>query len=240
MTTLLVAALLLNVYAAALVLLRAVIYRTPLYKPMLWNIFLSLLPVFVLGAGVIASSLLLIFLFPLGIAVLAVTFVVWLLLLPNSSYLITELNNTHRVDDDPTPEWFDIILVITLAMSGVANAVANVLFAHAFFAVTVFRDFADAFLEPASLLFVAVIMLLQSFGMYLGRFPRFNSWDLKHPVSFFRKLTRHFSTRSARLECLGFTLSYSVFLCLIYILTAGPVISGLAALDRLRLIIDSP
>lgn len=44
MVILFVGSLGLNIYATVLVLLRARVYGTRLYRPMLWNIFLSIVP----------------------------------------------------------------------------------------------------------------------------------------------------------------------------------------------------
>lgn len=234
MSSIFTAAVLLNVYAALLVLLRAPLFHTKLYRPMLWNIWLSVLPVIVLTVGGVSGLVLLLISRPAAIAVLAVTAMVWLLLLPNASYLITELNFSHRRDDDRTPLWYDIILVISLAMSGVANAVVNVFIAHMVFAITLFGDAAQALTRGASIAFVIVIMLLVSFGMYLGRYPRFNSWDLKHPIGFVRKLVGHFSERSNVLTALGFTVTYALFLALIYYMVVGAVIEGLMMVEQMR------
>lgn len=82
---------------------------------MLWNIWLSVVPLGVLLTGWLSATLLLLVARPGAYVVLIVTGVVWLLL-PNSSYLITELNQSHRRENDVVPLWYDIILVITLAL----------------------------------------------------------------------------------------------------------------------------
>lgn len=46
----------LNVYAVALILLRALVYRTRVYRPMLWNIFLSIMPIIILLFGFLFSA----------------------------------------------------------------------------------------------------------------------------------------------------------------------------------------
>lgn len=234
MSSIFTAAVLLNVYAALLVLLRAPLFRTQLYRPMLWNIWLSVLPVIVLAVGGLTGLVLLLASRPAAIVMLVITALVWLLLLPNASYLITELNFSHRRDDDRTALWYDIILVISLAMSGVANAVVNVFIAHIVFAITMFGDAAKSLTRGSSLAFVVVIMVLISFGMYLGRYPRFNSWDLKHPIGFARKLIGHFSERSNVITALGFTLTYATFLALIYYLIVGPAVEGLMMVEMVR------
>lgn len=227
-------ATLLNLYALVLVIARARVYRTPLYRPMLWNIWLSIAPVLVLAIGGLAGLVGLLLSRPLGVVLLVLVGLVWVLLLPNASYLITELNQSHRREDDPVPLWYDIILVISLAMSGVVNTVLNVFLLHFIVTITVYGDFGPYFLRPGALAIVAVVMLLIAFGMYLGRYPRFNSWDVRHPRSFITKLRTHFADRANLAACAGFTGTYAVFLCLMYLVMAGPVIEGLIAVDRMR------
>lgn len=231
---LILGALALNAYALLLILLRAAVYRTRLYKPMIWNIWLSVLPVIALAGGGLVGLALLVIAPPAGFVVLGATGLIWLLLLPNASYLITELNQSHRRDDDEVPLWYDIILVITLAMSGVVNTVLNVFIVHLVVGISLYGDSAERLLAPLPLTAVGVVMLLLGFGMYLGRYPRFNSWDLRHPVSFVRKFGEHFGKRDNIAACAGFTLTYAVFLALIYLVVAGPVLEGLRSMERLR------
>ncbi|WP_292697491.1 hypothetical protein, partial [Microbacterium sp. 69-10] len=58
---------------------RALVYRTRLYRPMLWNIWLSVVPIIVLLVGGIGGVLLLGILRPVGYIVLILTGIVWLL-----------------------------------------------------------------------------------------------------------------------------------------------------------------
>lgn len=228
-------AILLNAYAVALVLCRGWAFRTRIYRPMLWNVWLSVLPILVMLLGLIVSGILTLIAPWLGIAVTFVFGLIWLLLLPNASYLITELNFSHRRDDDPVPLWFDIILVISLAMSGVFNTVLNVFLAHLMYATTRYGDSAAAMLRPDAILFVAALLLLLGFGMYLGRYLRLNSWDIRSPKRLFGKLWGHFRVPAQLRAGLGFTLTYAVFLGIVYLLVAGTVIVGLEMLERTRL-----
>lgn len=234
MIILLAGALGLNVYAALLVVLRAQVFHTRLYRPMLWNIFLSIMPIVVLVVAVLASVGLIVVARPLGYVSLGLGAVIWLLMLPNASYLITELNQSHRVEDDPVPLWFDIILVISLAMSGVVNTVTNVFIAHAIFAVSAFGDETASFTKWPSIVAVGLVLLAVSFGMYLGRYIRVNSWDIRHPGGLFRRVIDHFREGAALRAAIGFTVTYAVFLALIYVVVAGPVIDGLTRLEALR------
>ena len=227
MEWLFVGAAALNLYAAALVCARWAVYRRPLYRPMLWNIVLSILPVLVLAGGLAAWLAASTLAGQLAIPVLILMLGAWLLLLPNASYLITELNLSHRSEDEThVPLWYDIILVITLAMSGVVNTVLNVLLAHLTYAIIVADDW-RALVSPTVIIAVIGVMLLVGFGMYLGRYLRVNSWDVKHPLHFARKVVTHFREPVHAWAGIGFTITYALFLTCIYVVVAGPVISML-------------
>lgn len=157
-------------------------------------------------------------------------------MLPNASYLITELNLSHRVPDDEqrVPLWYDIILVITLAMSGVVNTVVNVILVHVMVAITVFGDTMSSITKPASWVAVGVVLLLLGFGMYLGRYLRLNSWDLKHPASFLRKVFTHFRSWANVWACVGFSVTYAIFLGILYLIIGGLVIDTMGLIEASR------
>ena len=89
-----------NLFAVLLTLLRPKLFGVKLYKPMLKNMGLSLLPLLVLIATILLMAAVLLYVntflgFVTGIAGVAL----WLLLLPNAGYLVTELNLNHRTVD---------------------------------------------------------------------------------------------------------------------------------------------
>lgn len=219
---------LLNAYALALILLRAPLFKTSVYRPMVWNVWLSISPALVLVAT-LAAMLVATFLgnTPLLWAALIVGGIVWLLMLPNAAYLITELNLSHRSDDEAVPLWYDIVLVLTLALSGVLNTLANLLLAHLIFTLVVFPNEPAPMARPLSWVIVAVLLALVAFGIYLGRYLRFNSWDLRNPARFIRKFADHFTPRSRRREALGFTLTHALLLGILYLIIAVPNVANL-------------
>lgn len=219
-------AVLLNLYALALVLARVPLFGSRLYRPMVLNIALSLAPAVVLAVvlvalltvAVAAPSPITIWLL-IGVGGLA-----WLLVLPNSAYLITELNLSHRSEHESVPLWYDIVLVLTLALSGVVNALLNVLLVQIVYVLLVHANDSYPLARPDSWAFAGAILLLVSLGMYLGRYLRLNSWDVTHPASFARKLRRHFAAPGAVREAVGFCLAHSVLLAIVYVIVVAPAV----------------
>ena len=235
----------LNVLALIFVVLRARIYRTSLYRPMILNIGLSIAPIFMLIIALFAVTFLTsqtatghlsAWVTISGYLIVACLWLAWLLMLPNSSYLITELNLSHRQEQDPVPLWFDIILVLTLAISGVTNMVINIGLVQIVYAALRFPDSAmwASLARPESTLLALGIIALCAVGMYLGRYLRLNSWDIKHPVGFLRRLVKHFDSVRVVRNAAGFVLAHTIFIALVYYIIMGGIITAGGMLDALR------
>ncbi|MFC8190274.1 DUF1361 domain-containing protein [Cellulomonas sp. NPDC057328] len=221
-------------FAVVLVLARSWAFRTRLYRPMLLNVALCVAPLLVLLVGWGAAVVVRVAGAPDWAmwAVAGVTTLVWVLLLPNAGYLVTELNLSHRREGDGVPMWFDIALVISLAMAGVLTTVLNVFTLHTGYAILRHGDHAAGLQTTDGRVLVGVLLLLVSLGMYLGRYLRLNSWDVTHPRALVGKLHAHVVTERHAGALVGFCLTHTVFFALMYVVVVGPVISGLVALER--------
>ncbi|CAH0303056.1 DUF1361 domain-containing protein [Microbacterium sp. Bi128] len=229
MTAVLLAAaavIVLDVYAAVLVVLRAKVYRVALYRPMLLNIGLSALPVVTAlgvcgGLAVLAPILAhLVDIGPDARAVVVTAYLlaatgVWLLLFPNSVYLITELNFSHRTASSPVPLWYDIIQTLVLTLSGIGNAILSLGILQTL--LIVFEDRPDASLPATGWVFAGVVIVLGAVGVYLGRYLRVNSWDVRHPVALLQKLTAHLRQPGTALEASAFVITHALLIGLLYV-----------------------
>ena len=74
-------------------------------------------------------------------------------------------------------------------------------------------------------MFLAVLLVLIAFGMYLGRYVRFNSWDLLHPGSFVRKFRDHFTAPGRAAAAGGFVVVHSLLFAMLYLLVIAPVVA---------------
>lgn len=220
------AVVLLNVYAIILVLLRSRVYGVALYRPMILNIGLSSVPVLlaiVFGTGLLLITPVLARADDLvsgvgsGVvwAYLAVATLLWLLFFPNSVYLITELNFSHRSATTPVPLWYDIVQTLALTLSGIANAVLSLAVVQTMYILIV--DPPDDRIPPGSWALAGVIIVLGAVGVYFGRYLRFNSWDVRHPASMLRKLGAHLRERGKALEAGGFVVTHAVLIGLLYV-----------------------
>lgn len=92
----------------------------------------------------------------------------WLLFLPNAPYLVTDL--LHLRPRPPVPVWFDALLYGAFAIAGSALGWTS---------LSMVRERAASLVgEVRAELAAIAVSLLAGFGIYLGRFGRWNSWDL--------------------------------------------------------------
>lgn len=103
----------------------------------------------------------------------------WLLFLPNAPYLITDI--MHLRNSSTVPGWYDAIMLFSFALTGLLLGFLSLYLMQSL----VVRRFG----WRLGWLFVAVMSGLSSLGVYMGRFLRWNSWDIfTDPVSLFHSL----------------------------------------------------
>ena len=92
----------------------------------------------------------------------------WLLFFPNAPYIITDF--VHLYDDPPVPLWFDALGIGAFAWTGLLLGLVSLAIVH---------EAARRLLTSAQAwLLVAGVTVLAAFGVYVGRFLRWNSWDV--------------------------------------------------------------
>jgi uncharacterized membrane protein len=139
---------------------------------------------------------------------LAAVSLIWLLIVPNSFYILTDLFHLGKFTN--VPNWFDLTLIISFAWNGLLLGVLSV------------RQM-EKIMQPRlrgmhELLFIYPIMWLCALGVYIGRYPRFNSWDI---------LTNPFKLISYLIELIchpvqwkyawGMVACFSIFMTLVYL-----------------------
>lgn len=98
----------------------------------------------------------------------AFLFCSWFLFFPNALYIVTDL--VHLRTESTMPWWYDTILIFSAAFVGLLMAIVSLLRAETFLS-TMLSKKTMLFLMP-------MILFISSFGVYLGRFQRWNSWDV--------------------------------------------------------------
>ncbi|PKL23582.1 MAG: hypothetical protein CVV47_13810 [Spirochaetae bacterium HGW-Spirochaetae-3] len=182
---------------------------------LLWNLFLAAVPVLIAWCAVEfgirrrmagASK-------AMGLASLAA----WLIFYPNAPYVFTDFIHVVRraglgaVAAPWLSEydllWFDIVMNAAFAFVGHYLGLVSMYLMHGAMRRLFGRVAGWATMLPA--------ILLSGFGIHLGRFSRFNSWDLMlHPIQALSVMWRALADPAARL----FSLAFSLFIALTYII----------------------
>ena len=132
--------------------------------------------------------------------------VLWLLFIPNAPYILTDL--FHLRQRAYFPLWYDLILVLSFAFIGMIIFLKSLRGMLGILKMYV-SPFYAAIITP-------LLFWLISFGLYLGRYLRFNSWNIvNHPFQLFKQ---SFSTLFD-IDAIAFTGVFSLFMWLIYHVT---------------------
>ena len=91
----------------------------------------------------------------------------WLLFFPNAPYMLTDF--IHVGESPSVPLWYDALMLSSFAWTALLLG-----FASLYLVQMVVRSSLGA---AWSWVVVVLSLALASFGVYLGRFVRFNSWD---------------------------------------------------------------
>ena len=197
---------LLNVACAVcigLVAARVAYSDSPRHLGLVWNLFLAWIP-FILAYLAHAVSWRRIWLY----LVIPVVAFLWLIFFPNAPYMLTDLQDLARVSNS-APLWYDVIIVVWCSWTAMLLGIVSLYLMQNI----VLRTFG----RHAAWVFVFTVSLLSSFGIYLGRFVRLNSWDiLQNPAETAMDILGVIIDPSRRLA--AFTLSYTFFFMFVYLL----------------------
>jgi uncharacterized membrane protein len=174
------------------------------YSYLVWNLFLAWIPYLAsFTAAWLERS------FPRRLLPLLLPGTLWLAFLPNAPYLVTDFQ--HLQPRPPVPLWYDVGLLTVFAWTGLFLAVASLR--------TMQILVKSYFGRLASWVFVAVTLALSSLGIYLGRFLRWNSWDLlTQPLNILKDVLVRITDPLSHLPFVGFTLMFAALLLVCYLM----------------------
>ena len=164
----------------------------------LWNLFLGIIPLLLsrlltrfkkLNAGSLFLLL------------------CWFLFWPNAPYIITDI--FHFQERHPVPKWFDLLLVTSAAWNGLIIGIVSLLQVEELLTKCLSA-------LKTKLVIVAAISSC-AFGVYVGRFMRFNSWDvLTNPVTLLHNVGLKLLYPQQHRGTWAFTVLFATLLWLVY------------------------
>lgn len=197
---------LLNIACAmcvGLVLARVAYSESGRHLGLIWNLFLAWIP-FMLAYFAHAVS------WRKASLYLIIPFLafLWLIFFPNAPYMLTDLQDLTRKAND-APLWYDVIIVVWTSWTGTLLGVISLYLMQDI----IIRRFG----RTTGWVFVFIISVLSSFGIYIGRFVRLNSWDiLQDPAETAQEILGIIIDPSMRLA--AFTLLYAFFFLFVFLL----------------------
>jgi len=170
------------------------------YISMVWNLFLAFIPYaitrYMLSWNYQFKST----------WIWTTSFLVWLAFLPNAPYILTDL---FHLPNGGAPMWYDLFLLLSFAWNGLLMGYLSICEMESMWRAR--------YPKWSAALFVFPVMFLCGMGVYIGRFMRWNSWDIvTNPFALLTEvgdiLLHPWEFRAAW----AFTICMGVFLSLVY------------------------
>lgn len=164
---------------------------------LVWNLFLAVIP-YAITTVLISKPKLNRFKF-------FIVFAAWLVFLPNAPYIITDL--LHLTHSNKAHLWLDVLVITSFAFNGL------ILF---FLSLLDMERLLKQQLNSNYVYFVLLTIFgLTAFGIYLGRFLRYNSWEiLNNPLPILSDIYNIIF--QPHIEAWVFILTFASFLAISY------------------------
>jgi uncharacterized membrane protein len=178
-------------------LLRVYLTGSNLFLFLNWNLFLAFIPWFFTTIIIIKPNL------QKKKLVLLVLLFLWTLFFPNALYILTDL--FHLRVNSLMPIWFDMILILSFAWTGLL---------FGFMSLVDIEKLLSKYTNTKIISFISVLLIfVASFGIYIGRYLRWNSWDIiVSPFSLLNDISERIINPSDHLGTWGMTILMGLLL----------------------------
>lgn len=166
-----------------------------------WNLFLAFIPWAATSLAIISPKI------QKNRFAIAAILTVWLIFFPNAPYILTDL--LHLRDASSMPVWFDLILILCFAWVGLL---------FGFLSLWDIEKIMKMKVNNKWIAFSSVILLfISSFGIYAGRYLRWNSWDVvSKPFELTNDMGDHLINVFVHPRTWGMTIFMGLFLNIMY------------------------
>jgi uncharacterized membrane protein len=192
--------ILMTIFCFSLSAFRYYISDTKVFLFLNWNLFLAWIPL-------LLSSFILAFNIKSKISLIFII-IVWILFFPNSPYILTDL--FHLKARNTIPIWYDLIVILSYAWTGLICG---------FISLNDIEQRLSDYYGKRNFIngLIIFFLFMSSFGVYLGRFLRWNSWDvLNNPFGLFSDIVVRFIYPLEYTKTWGVTLLMGIMLNFMY------------------------
>jgi uncharacterized membrane protein len=151
-----------TIFCFALSIFRIYVTYSRVFLFLNWNLFLAFIPWLASSIIIISSKLR-----KQKSSLLGLLFI-WILFFPNSPYILTDL--FYLRVESTVPIWFDLILILSFAWTGLVYGFVSLVDIETLLVKNLGKQISG--------IIIVFLLFLGSFGVYLGRFLRWNSWDV--------------------------------------------------------------
>ncbi len=174
------------------------------YSNLVFNLGLAWIPLVVAGLAYIALRNRILF-----YLVMPISTIVWLIFFPNAPYLLTDFQHLANTYGE-APIWFDVLVMIWFAWTGLLLGVTSLYLMQ--------EMVSRAFSPVVGWIFAISATTVSSVGVYMGRFLRWNSWDiLQDPIPIAKDMVAIVRHPIANLPTYVFTIFFTLLFLFIYV-----------------------
>ena len=188
-----------SIFSFGISIARIFLTDTKTYLFLNWNLFLAFIPWALSTYAVVYKTNNKFF--------LAVLILSWLLFFPNSPYILTDLFHLRKINSAPI--WFDLVVILSFAWTGLL---------YGFISLLDIEKIASNYFNKRWLSMMTISLLfLGAFGIYLGRYLRWNSWDIiQNPSGLYADISDRFINPINHPRTWGMTILMGILLNFMY------------------------
>jgi uncharacterized membrane protein len=166
-----------------------------------WNLFLAFIPYALSSIAIIKPKL------KQNKLMIISLLTAWLLFFPNAPYILTDL--FHLRMKTAMPIWFDLILILSFAWTGLL------------FGFLSLWDLEQVLKKKLNKTWISInsisLLFIGSFGIYVGRYLRWNTWDIiLEPYNLLFNIGHSLKNPLIHPKAWGMTIFMGIFLNIIY------------------------
>jgi uncharacterized membrane protein len=138
---------------------------------------------------------------------LIVLLIVWLLFFPNAPYIFTDL--FHLRLKLAMPLWFDFTMIMSFAWTGLLFGFLSLW--------DIEKQLAKSMKRKYIAIISVALLFIGSFGIYIGRYLRWNSWDIiSEPFKLIYDIGERIINPFSHPRAWGMTILMGIFLNILY------------------------
>ncbi|MBN2116236.1 MAG: DUF1361 domain-containing protein [Anaerolineales bacterium] len=173
------------------------------YRFLIWNLFLAWIP-FLISYVTYTMTIRRKWIY----IVIPIAAFFWLIFFPNAPYILTDFQHLANKWQQDMPVWYDVMMLVWFAFTGLLLGMVSLFLMQEI----IRREFG----RWTGWAFVALVTGLSSAGVYMGRFLRWNSWDiLRNPTGI--ALYSFERVQDPSLQSIGFISLFGAFFLFLYV-----------------------